>query len=307
MSAAAFAIAPPDPGAIQRICVLGAGTMGSGIAAHFANLGFDVVLLDVSRAAADEAFAKARMSKPPHFMADWTANSVRLGGVEADSHLIAEADWVIEAVSERPEVKANLYAIAEPLLGGQTLLSTNTSGIEIARLAATLGGGIAPKFVGTHFFNPPRYLKLVELIPHAGSDPAYVELYRRLLEERGGRRVVLAKDTPGFIANRFGMWALYHAIHTAERLGLPPELVDALTGPFLNRPRSGTFRLADVIGIDVMNDVATNLLVRCASDPQIACLQPPRTLAHLLEKGWIGEKSGHGYTRRETKELLVLD
>ena len=301
------AIQPPDASAVRRVCVIGAGTMGAGIAAHLANVGLDVSLLDTDRARCDVLFARARASKPSHFTSDHAAQSIRLGGLETDADAIEGADWVLEAIVERLNAKHDLYRRIQPLLGAQTILSTNTSGLPIALLADGLDPETAAKFLGTHFFNPPRYLKLVELIPHAGTDPAYTQLYRDLIEGPVARRAVLAKDTPGFIANRFGMWALFHAIHCAERLQLSVEDVDAITGEFLGRPRSGTFRLADVVGIDVMADVAANLLARCADDPQIGTLRPPRSLAHLLERGSFGEKVGQGYTKREAKELLTLD
>ncbi|RYG31409.1 3-hydroxyacyl-CoA dehydrogenase, partial [bacterium] len=306
-STATSAVLPPDPAAIRRVCVIGAGTMGSGIAAHLANLGFDVSLLDVDRAACEIAFARARSAKPSPFTSDWSAQSIRIGGIESDADAISGADWVVEAIVERAEAKRELYRRIEPLLGAQALVSTNTSGLEIGMLAEGFTLAVRPRFLGTHFFNPPRYLKLLELIPHAGSDPTYVETYRTFLEGHVARRVVLAKDTPGFIANRFGMWSIYHAIHCAERLQLSVEDTDAITGEFLGRPRSGTFRLADVIGIDVMADIARNLLARVPGDPQIRAFQSPRSLAHLLEKGSYGEKVGQGYTNREAKEFLTLD
>ncbi len=301
------AVAPPEPAAVRRVCVIGAGTMGAGIAAHLANIGLEVALLDVDRAACEALFARARAVKPSHFTSDRSALSIRLGGIESDAEAIGGADWVVEAIVERLDAKTALYRRIEPLLGAQTLLSTNTSGIEIGLLAEALSPATAPKFAGTHFFNPPRYLKLVELIPHAGTDPAYARTYTELLEGPGARRVVPAKDTPGFIANRFGMWSMFHAIHCAERLQLSVEDVDAITGEFLGRPKSGSFRLADLVGIDVMADIAANLLARCAGDPQIGTLRMPRSLAHLFEKGSFGEKVGQGYYNREAKELLALD
>ena len=147
------------------------------------------------------------------------------------------------------------------------MISTNTSGLQISLLAEGRSESFRRRFLGTHFFNPPRYLKLLELIPTEETDPQAVDAMKRFLEERVCRRVVLAKDTPGFIANRFGMWSMFQAIHCAERLHLTEEQVDTITGPFLGRPRSASFRLNDLVGLDIMQDIAQNLLERCPNDP----------------------------------------
>lgn len=291
----------------QNVCVIGAGTMGSGIAAHLANLGFDVTLLDVNHDAAVSAFERAKAARPPHFYVPETAASIRLGGIAENLGWVSEADWVCEAIVEHPDKKKVLFSSIEPLLRPDAMISTNTSGLQISLLGEGLGETFRRRFMGTHFFNPPRYLKLLELIPTDETDPAAVAAMRRFLEERVARRVVVAKDTPGFIANRFGMWAMFHAIHTAERLQLTVEQVDAITGPFLGRPKSASFRLNDLVGIDVMQWIARNLIDRCPDDPHIATLATPRSMVALLERGWIGEKAGQGYYRKEGKELVVLD
>jgi 3-hydroxyacyl-CoA dehydrogenase len=281
--------------------------MGSGIAAHMANLGFSVTLLDLTEDSVRGAFDRAKRARPPHFYVPETAESVRLGSIGRNLEWAGEADWVCEAIVEKLDAKRQLFQMLEPLLREDAFVSTNTSGLEISILSEGRSDSFRRRFLGTHFFNPPRYLKLLELIPTPETDASVVRAMTGFLEEGAARRVVVAKDTPGFIANRFGMWSMFHATHVAERLGLTIEQVDLITGPFLGRPRSGSFRLNDLVGIDIMEDIARNLVSRCPDDPHTKELEPPRSLAFLLEKGWIGEKAGQGYYRREGRELMSLD
>lgn len=291
----------------RNVVVIGAGTMGSGIAAHLANLGFDVSLLDLTVDSAKAGFEKARKARPPHFYVSETADTVRLGSIAGDIQWVRNADWVCEAIIEKLDAKKSLFSLIEPLLREDAYISTNTSGLEISLLAEGLGASFKRRFLGTHFFNPPRYLKLLELIPTADTDPAVTASMTEFLESMSARRVVLAKDTPGFIANRYGMWCMYHATHCTEKLGLNIEQVDAITGAFMGRPKTGSFRLNDLVGLDIMQDIANNLIARCPNDKHTDVLQSPRSLAFLLEKGWIGDKAGQGYYRREGKELVSLD
>ncbi len=291
----------------RRICVIGAGTMGSGIAAHFANLGFEVTVLEVTREMAEEKLAQAAAARPPHFYLPATAKSITVGSIGDDLEAIENADWICEAIVEKIELKQNLFAQIEPYIREDALISTNTSGLEISRLLEGRTPEFRRKFIGTHFFNPPRYLKLLELIPTDETDPQVIEDATQFFETQGARRVVLAKDTPGFIANRYGMWCMFHAIHTAERLHLDIEAVDAITGPFLGRPKSGSFRLNDLVGLDIMADIAQNLIARCPDDPYVKQLQHPPSLQFLIEKGWIGNKVGQGYYRKEGNQFVALD
>lgn len=281
--------------------------MGSGIAAHLANLGFSVDLLDVTRESAEACFERAKRLKPPHFYNADSIARITLGGIDQDLERVREADWVCEAIIENIEAKRNLYQALLPFLRDDAIISSNTSSLPLAQLAEGMPDGFRRRFLGTHFFNPPRYLKLLELIPTDDTDPAEIRRVTEFLEERVGRRVVLAKDTPGFIANRFGMWSMFHAVHTAEKLGLTVEQVDAICGPFLGRPRSAAFRLNDIVGLDVMQFIAKIMADRCQDDPYRDTLQNPRSLAFLLERGWIGQKAGQGYYRKEGKELLAFD
>lgn len=281
--------------------------MGSGIAALLANIGFEVTLLDLTQESVEQAFERARQARPPHFYTQSAAESIRLGSIRDNLDWAAEADWVCEAIIEKMDAKRALFAELEPLLPASTAITTNTSGLQISLLSEGLGEGFRKRFMGTHFFNPPRYLKLLELIPTADTDPAAVKAMSRFLEEKAARRVVVAKDTPGFIANRFGMWAMFNAVHTTERLRLCIEDVDAITGPFLGRPRSGSFRLNDLVGLDIMLDIAKNLYERCPNDPYRNTLNPPNSLTTLLSRGWIGDKAGQGYYKKEGKELVAFD
>ena len=303
--------APEPPNGIllgsMRACVIGAGTMGAGIAAHIANLGYEVLLLDVTADAAKNLLERATKARPPHFYGNEAISRVTTGGIDVDLPKVAECDWICEAIIENLDAKRDLYQKLLPYLKPDAMISSNTSSLPLGLLAEGFPDTFRMRFLGTHFFNPPRYLKLLELIPTEDTLPHEVEKQTKFLEGQLGRRVVLAKDTPGFIANRFGMWSMFHAIHTAEKLGLSCEQVDAVCGPFLGRPRSAAFRLNDLVGADVMQFIAGIMHERCPNDPYRGTLETPESLKFLLEKGWLGNKSGQGYYRREGKSFLVLD
>ncbi len=292
---------------VKNVCVIGAGTMGGGIASHLANLGIGVTLLDTTVKTAQAGLKRALNAQPPCIYLEDRAAGIRLGGVDEHLAWVSEADWVIEAVYESADVKKALYAQLDPLLAPDTLISTNTSGLPLLELAQGRSPSFRKRFIGTHFFNPPRYLKLLELIPTADTDPEILHSMRELLESQIAKRVVIARDTPGFIANRFGMWSIYAAMHVAEQLQLSVEATDAITGPFIGRPKSGTFRLGDIVGLDVMSAIAQGLIERCPDDPHLSFLQPPKSVMTLLDRGWIGDKSGQGFYRREGREFLALD
>lgn len=291
----------------RKVCVIGAGTMGSGIAALLANVGFEVSLLDLTLDSAEEAFDRARQARPPHFYTAQAAEAVRLGSITHNLDWAFGADWVCEAIIEKMDAKRVLFAELDGNLRDMGMITTNTSGLQISLLCEGRSEEFRKRFLGTHFFNPPRYLKLLELIPTEETDSAAVKAMSRFLEEKVARRVVVAKDTPGFIANRFGMWSMINAIHATERLHLPVEDVDLITGPFLGRPRSGSFRLADLVGLDIMEDIARNLYARCPDDPYRMNLLSPNSMAALIGKGWVGDKAGQGYYKKEGKELVAFD
>ena len=291
----------------NNVCVIGAGTMGSGIAAHLANIGFHVTLLDVSDDSIRTCFDRAKAARPPHFYIKQTADTIRLGSIEKNLDWVSEADWVCEAIVEKLDVKKSLFEKIDPLIASDALISTNTSGLELGLLLEGRSESFKQRFVGTHFFNPPRYLKLLELIDTTFTDSALLSDITEFLEKRVAKRVVRAKDTPGFIANRFGMWSMYQAIQVAEKLQLSIEAVDEITGPFLGRPKSASFRLNDMVGLDIMSDIAGNQLARCPNDPYIGTLTEPKSLTHLRSLGHIGNKSGKGYYERVGKEFMVFD
>jgi 3-hydroxyacyl-CoA dehydrogenase len=297
----------PSNNYARSVAILGAGTMGSGIAAHLVNLGFDVTLFDLTLDSAEAGLERAKRIKPPHFFGNETAARVRLAGLDGPLDAIREADWICEAIVEKLDAKRDLYARIEPLLRPDAMISTNTSGLEIALLSEGRSESCLRRFMGTHFFNPPRYLKLIELIPTRSTDTKEVARMTAFLEDFVGRRVVLAKDTPGFIANRYGMWVLMQALHTAEKLNFGCEAVDLITGPFIGRPKTGTFRLADLIGFDIMEDICANLTRRCADDPYTDVLATPATTGHLAGQGWIGSKAGQGYYKKEGDQFLTYD
>lgn len=292
---------------VEKIAVIGAGTMGGGIAAHAANLGLEVLLYDITQDVARQGLERTQGARPPHFYDHESLERVTVYGIDSDLAHLREADWVCEAIVEDMRAKRELYANIEKVLREDTLVSTNTSGLEIRELAQGWSESFRRRFLGTHFFNPPRYLKLVELIPTEETDPEIVELFAEFLEDRLGKRVVRAKDTPGFISNRFGMWVLFQAIHVTEKLGFPIEVVEAIAGPFMGRPKTAVFRLCDLIGLDVMQNIASHLRERCKTDPKISALQMPSSLAYLIESGRLGTKVGRGYYQREGSEFFVFD
>ncbi|MBX3114931.1 MAG: 3-hydroxyacyl-CoA dehydrogenase/enoyl-CoA hydratase family protein [Fimbriimonadaceae bacterium] len=291
----------------RRVCVIGAGTMGSGIAAHLANLGFDVTLLEQTREMAEEKLAQAASLRPPHFYLSGTSKTIRTGSIADDLDAVEQADWVCEAIIEKLDAKQALFETLDPLIRKDALISTNTSGLQISLLTEGRSDEFRRKFLGTHFFNPPRYLKLLELIPTSETDPAVVEATTKFFHDKAARRVVVVKDTPGFIANRYGMWSMFHAIHVAEKLRLSIEQVDAITGPFLGRPKSGSFRLNDLVGLDIMQDIAQNLIERCPHDPGTKQLETPKSMDYLMEKGWIGNKTRQGYYKKEGNQFVAFD
>jgi 3-hydroxyacyl-CoA dehydrogenase len=256
MSAAATAVTiAPKMGAkpllVRRAAVLGAGTMGSRIAAHLANAGIPTLLLDlpakdptVERAPAIAALEALAKSKPAAFFEASLGRLITPGTFDDDLQKLGECDWVIEAVAENLEIKTALLVRVVPHLGARAILTTNTSGLPIARIAAAVPV-LGERFFGTHFFNPPRYMRLVEVIPTQESDPELVAAFSAFADRVLGKEVVFAHDTPNFIANRLGIAVTFNAANLMLEQGLSIEEVDALTGPAVGWPRTGTFRLAD--------------------------------------------------------------
>src|SRR5437867_760437 len=285
-------------GSIRSVGIIGAGTMGAQIAAHFANAGIPALLLDLTADVAREGLKRARASKPDPFFTPDAAALITTGGLDADLKRLAGVDWIMEAVVEQIEVKRALLENVETVRRPGTIVSSNTSGIPITSLAEGRSDDFRRHWLGTHFFNPPRYLHLLEVIPTADTDPAIVERVSSFADRRLGKGVVVAKDSPNFIANHIGVYGMVQVLRALESGRYTIEEIDAITGPALGRPKSATFRTADIVGIDVLAHVATNL-----------ALEPPPLVKELVARGWVGEKAGLGFYKRDqaTKEILTLD
>lgn len=285
---------------IRRAAVIGAGSMGAGIAAHLASAGIPTLLLDIPsnegprNALAQKGLERVLKSRPPGFLCPENAHLITLGNTEDDLAKLAEVDWVIEAILENLEVKQEMLKKLEAVVGPNTIVSSNSSGIPMRLQAKALTNGLKSRFLGTHFFNPPRYLHLLELIPTKDTDPAIVKSLAELGESRLGKGIVVAKDVPGFAANRIGVFCSVQAMRTMVELGLTPDVVDVLTGPILGRPKSGTFRTADVVGIDVVGIVAQGLAAATKED-----FAMPEVVHKMLANKWYGDKTGQGFYKKE--------
>jgi 3-hydroxyacyl-CoA dehydrogenase len=287
---------------IRRVAVLGAGTMGAATAPHAANAGLAVDLLDLDREAVQGGFERMLAARPAALASPRLADRIRLGTFEEDFERLADADWVVEAVVERLEPKQELLARVEKTVGPDAVVSSNTSGLPLHSVAEGRSDDFRRRFLGTHFFNPPRYLKLVELIGTADTDPEVLEGMRAFVERVLGKGAVVAKDTPNFIANRLGSFAGMHDVRYALEHGYSIEEVDALTGPLVGRPKTATFRLFDQVGLDVMVGVAGNLYELAPDDEQRDVLPAPEPLKRMLEARRLGNKTGGGFYRRGRRD-----
>jgi 3-hydroxyacyl-CoA dehydrogenase len=316
MNPAATVARPAVSGAVQpflvrRAAVLGAGTMGSRIAAHLANAGIPVLLLDMVPAGegdrnrlAKGALEALGKSKPAAFYESAAAALVTAGNFDDDLAKLSGCDWVIEAVAEDLAIKTALLTRVVPHLAAHAVLTTNTSGLPLKQIAAGLAGH-RERFFGTHFFNPPRYMRLLEMIPTAETRADLVASFAAFADKSLGKQVVFANDTPNFIANRIGVAVMFTAANLMIEQALTIEEVDALTGTAIGWPRTGTFRLADMVGIDILAHVAANF-------PQGAAQGGlDEVLKELLKRGWLGDKAGQGFYKKsrgadgkEAREVL---
>ncbi len=296
---------------VRSIAVLGAGTMGAQIAAHFANAGVPALLLDLTADVARKGLERARTLKPDPFFTPDTAALVTAGGFDTDFERIASADWIVEAIIENVEAKQGLLERVERVRRHGTIVSSNTSGLSIAAIAEGRSPEFRRHWLGTHFFNPPRYLHLVELVPTTDTDPVVLQRVSSFCDHRLGKGVVVAKDTPNFIANRIGIYGVTRVLRALESGQYTIEEIDALTGPVLGRPKSATFRTMDIVGIDVLAHVAGNLAERLPAEDGRREFALPPFVGKLIERGWIGDKAGQGFYKREKTaagfEILTLD
>ena len=292
---------------IKTVGVCGAGVMGSQLAALFAGAGLKVHLLDLNQELAEKGLQGALKAKPPAFHHKRFARSVIPGNYEEHLERLAECDWVIEAIAERLDWKQDLYSRIAPHLKPDAVLTSNTSGLALSELATELPADLQSRFFITHFFNPPRYMRLVEFVTLADTDVAQVERMRFLIGETLGKGVVDAKDTPNFIANRIGVYGMMLSLRLTEKMRLSVEQVDAITGPVMGRPKSATYRTADIVGLDTLAFVAKTAYEKCEDDEEREIFQPPEVLAQLLERKSLGQKTGAGFYKKEGKEVLALD
>lgn len=292
---------------ITKVGVIGAGAMGSGIAALAASAGLPVVMLDVPgdpdrSGIAKGALQRALKARPAPFMDVSRASLVTTGNTEDHLHLLTDCDWIVEAIIEQVEPKRALYARLEAVRTAGSIVSSNTSGIPMRLLTEGRSDDFKRHFLGTHFFNPPRYLHLLELIPTDETDGEVVVAVRHFAERVLGKGVVLAKDVPGFIANRLGIFGMVRTLRLMEEFDLTIDEVDALTGPLIGRAKSATFRTGDISGIDVLAHVAAGTAATTGEDFSL-----PGWVGALVQSGRLGDKTGGGFYRKEKQEILTLD
>ena len=290
---------------IKKIAVLGSGVMGSGIACHMANAGFQVLLLDLPgkegqsrNQPAEQALAQAIKQKPAPLYHSGFISRISTGNFEDDLSQIKEVDWVIEVIVEKLEIKQALFEKVDQLRRPGTIISSNTSGIPIHFMTEGRSDDFRKHFLGTHFFNPPRYLRLLEIIPGPETEPALIDFMMHFGEMFLGKQTVLCKDTPAFIANRVGVYSMARIFQLTEAASLPISVVDKLTGPVIGRPNTGTFRLADLVGHDTGVKVMLGIQQNCLADEQAGAFSVPAYMQFLLDKGFLGNKTGQGFYKK---------
>ena len=318
---------------IKKVAILGSGIMGSRIACHFANIGVQVLLLDIApkELNAEEeakglslesplvknrivnlAFQQTLKSKPASLYQAGFAANIQLGNFDDNLSGIVDADWIMEVVVENLAIKRSLYDRVEQFRKEGTLITSNTSGIPIHLMAEGRSADFQAHFCGTHFFNPPRYLRLLEIIPTPKTDSAVVEFLLAYGETQLGKATVLCKDTPAFIANRIGVYSMMQTMKVVEELGLSVEQVDKLTSKVVGRPKSGTFRLSDVVGLDTTVHVANNLNAALTEDESKSIFELPSMMQKLMDNKWLGDKTGQGFYKKTKDDkgktvILSLD
>ena len=311
---------------ISKVAVLGAGTMGSRIAAHFANAGVPSYLLDIVPPGASPAkpgegsperdkivaagLEGAKKSKPAAFFDPSLARLIKTGNFEDDLKLLADADWIIEAVAENLEIKRTLLKKVEAVRKPSAIMTTNTSGLPVGSIVDGFSEAFRRNWFGTHFFNPPRYMRLLEIIPTPDSDPAAMQAIAQFCDQRLGKAIVQAKDTPNFIANRIGTFSVLNVMRIMQEMGLSIEEVDALTGSAVGWPKSATFRTIDLVGLDILGHVVSNM-TKSVKDERSE-LKLPTFYGQMLERKWLGDKTKQGFYKKSKsatgeEERLALD
>jgi 3-hydroxyacyl-CoA dehydrogenase len=303
---------------IKKVAILGSGVMGSRIACHFANIGTQVLLLDMPtdgkkpNTVADTNLQAAIKSNPaPLYHTDF-ASRISTGNFADDMPKIADCDWIIEVVVERLDIKQQLYEQVEKYRKHGTLITSNTSGIPIAQMTVGRTADFKAHFCGTHFFNPPRYLRLLEIIPTPDTKPEIIDFLMDYGSKFLGKTTVLCKDTPAFIANRIGVFAMMQLLNNVEKMGLSLCEIDKLTGTAIGRPKSATFRTADVVGLDTLSKVATGVAQNCPNDESKHTFELPEFVQNMLTNQWLGDKTAQGFYKKTKNtagktEILQLD
>ncbi|MBL8188396.1 MAG: 3-hydroxyacyl-CoA dehydrogenase, partial [Acidobacteria bacterium] len=313
---------------IKKAAVLGAGVMGAQIAAHLANAGIPCLLLDIapkeltadeqakgltleSRAVrnriAQAGFDAAQKAKPAAFFVGDAAKLVTVGNFEDDLPKLKDCDWVLEAIVEKLDIKRSLYERIEPHLKSEAIITSNTSGIPLVQLAEGRSDNFRKRFLGTHFFNPPRYLHLMEIITQPETDGDVVCFMAGFLDKTLGKGIVYAKDTPGFVANRIGNFSMLNAFNVMGELGLSFEEVDALTGTVIGHAKSASFRTLDVVGLDTAYNVAKNLYNSLPNDEKRESFKVPAFMEAMVERRLLGDKTGGGFYKKVGKDIVTLD
>jgi 3-hydroxyacyl-CoA dehydrogenase len=297
---------------IRSVAVLGAGVMGSQIAAHFANAGVPALLLDVTAEASAQGLQRARTLKPDPFFTPDTWKLVSTGSFDDGLKRVGEADWILEAIVERLDIKRDLLARVDAARRAGSIVSSNTSGIPIAALAEGRSDDFRQHWVGTHFFNPPRYLRLLEIIPTPETKPSVIDAVTAFADHRLGKGVVLAKDSPNFIGNHLALHGVTAMLARVAAGEYSIEEIDAMTGPAIGRPNSATFRTLDLAGVDILGHVVRNLHERLTDERARAAFVLPPFVEQMLERGLTGEKAGKGFYKRVKgaggeSEILTLD
>ena len=318
---------------IKKVAVIGSGIMGSGIACHFANIGVEVLLLDivpfslsekeeakgltlqdnaVRNRLVNDALNASIKSKPAPLYNLKFADRITTGNLDDDIQKVVSADWIIEVVVERLDIKKQVFEKLEKYRTPGTLITSNTSGIPIKFMNEGRTEDFQKHFCGTHFFNPPRYLKLFEIIPGPNTTPEVLDFFNSYGEQFLGKTTVIAKDTPAFIGNRIGIYGIQSLFHLVKEVGLTVEEVDKLTGPVIGRPKSATFRTVDVVGLDTLVHVANGIYENCPDDEEHEVFKLPAFVNTLMENKWLGSKSGQGFYKKVKDEngksqILGLD